>query len=98
VIVDLRPTSPTYCRWHAAELSAENRVAMYVPAGFAHGFLTLSEASEVLYLMSSRHVTEAARGVRWDDPTFRIEWPARPQVISERDRLYPDYTPGGGGA
>ncbi|MBY0307950.1 MAG: dTDP-4-dehydrorhamnose 3,5-epimerase [Phycisphaerales bacterium] len=98
VIVDLRPSSPTYCRWHAVELSAGNRLALYVPAGFAHGFLTMSEASEVLYLMSRPHMPEAARGVRWDDPHFGIEWPAQPRIISRRDEEYPDYEPDGPGA
>jgi dTDP-4-dehydrorhamnose 3,5-epimerase len=93
VIVDLRPASPTYCRWFAVELTARNRSALYVPEGFAHGFQTLEPETEVLYMMSAAHVPEAARGVRWDDPAFGIEWPPGPRVMSERDRTYPDFVP-----
>ena len=92
VIVDLRPDSPTFCRWFAVELTAHNRTALYVPSGFANGFQTLEPESEVLYLMSTPYVVEAARGVRWDDPAFAIDWPpAARRVISERDRTYPDF-------
>ncbi len=93
VAVDLRPDSSTYCQWHAVELTAENRHAYYIPAGLAHGFQTLSEDCEVLYQMGARYVPEAARGVRFDDPAFAIEWPrpAGELVISERDRSYPDF-------
>lgn len=91
VIVDLRPASPTHTRWFAAELTEDNHRALYVPEGFAHGFLTLTDDAEVLYLMSEFFVPDAARGVRWDDPAFGIEWPFDPVVISERDRTYPDY-------
>jgi len=94
VIIDLRPDSPTYCRWHGVELTAANRTALYIPAGFAHGFQTLESHAEVLYQMSSPYVPDAARGVRWDDPLFAIEWPrAGRRVMSERDRTYPDYVP-----
>jgi dTDP-4-dehydrorhamnose 3,5-epimerase len=95
VAVDLRQGSPTRCRWHGVELSAENRLAFYIPAGLAHGFQTLTEDCEVLYQMGHHYVPEAARGVRWDDPAFAIEWP-QPQgerVISDRDRRYPDFVP-----
>ena len=94
-IVDLRPESPTHRRWYGAELSAENGRALYVPPGLAHGFQTLEDASEVLYMMGHAYVPEAARGVRWDDPAFGIDWPAAPagRVISERDVSYPDYAP-----
>jgi dTDP-4-dehydrorhamnose 3,5-epimerase len=99
VIVDLRPGSPTHAGWFGVELSAATRTALYIPEGFAHGFQTLAPHSEVLYLMSSPYVPEAARGVRWDDPAFGIEWPpADARVISERDRAYPDHRPGGGDA
>jgi dTDP-4-dehydrorhamnose 3,5-epimerase len=93
--VDLRPDSPSHCRWHGAELSAENGHALYIPAGLAHGFQTLSQDSEVLYLMGHHYVAEAARGVRFDDPAFAISWPAplRARTVSERDASYPDYTP-----
>jgi dTDP-4-dehydrorhamnose 3,5-epimerase len=96
VIVDLRPASPTHARWYGARLDASNRSALYIPTGFAHGFQTLEPDSEVLYLMSSPYVPEAARGVRWDDPAFGIDWPeASRRVINERDRTYPDYAEGG---
>ena len=92
VIVDLRPDSATHLRWHGVELSAENGRALYVPVGFAHGFQTLQDASEVLYMMGHEYVPAAASGVRWDDPAFGIRWPpAARRIISERDRSYPDY-------
>jgi dTDP-4-dehydrorhamnose 3,5-epimerase len=94
VAVDLRPDSPTRGRWAGVELTAENRRALYVPEGFAHGFQTLVDAAEVLYQISAPFVPEAARGVRWDDPAFGIEWPeAAERVINERDRTYPDFRP-----
>lgn len=91
VAVDLRPDSPTFCRWTAAELTAENRRALYIPEGCAHGFLTLEDNTEVFYQMSEFYHPEAARGVRWNDPAFGIVWPAEVTVISERDRSYPDF-------
>jgi dTDP-4-dehydrorhamnose 3,5-epimerase len=93
VAVDLRLDSPTFRRWHGVELSAENRLAYYIPAGLAHGFQTLTEGSEVLYQMGHSYVPEAARGVRFDDPAFAIEWraPAGSLTLSERDRSYPDF-------
>jgi len=95
VAVDVRPDSSTYRRWHAVELSAEDRRAFYIPAGLAHGFQTLTDDTEVLYQMGSRYVAEAARGVRWDDPALAIEWP-KPQagrIISVRDASFPDLQP-----
>lgn len=91
VIIDLRPHSPTFTQWHAETLSAENRTMLYIPGGFAHGFLTLEDHTEVLYQMSEFYYPDSARGVRWDDPTFAIEWPAEPRLISNRDRGYPDF-------
>ena len=94
VAVDLRPGSPTNGHWHGVELSAENGLAFYIPAGLAHGFQTLTDDSEVHYLMGDPYVPDAARGVRWDDPAFAIQWPAPPaggRVISERDACYPDH-------
>jgi dTDP-4-dehydrorhamnose 3,5-epimerase len=88
VIVDLRPTSPTQWRWHALELNADNRLAFYVPAGFAHGFQTLADDSEVLYQMSESYFPDRARGVRWDDPKLDIRWPLPDPVLSPRDRSY----------
>jgi dTDP-4-dehydrorhamnose 3,5-epimerase len=95
VAVDLRPDSPAFRRWHGVELSAENRRAYYIPAGLAHGFQTLTNDCEVLYQMGHRYVLEMARGVRWDDPAFAIEWPAvrDERIISQRDRAYPDFQP-----
>ncbi len=95
VAVDLRPDSETYCQWHGVELSAENGHSLYIPAGLAHGFQTLTDDCEVLYQMGHRYVPEAARGVRFDDPAFTIQWPAprKGLVISERDRSYPDFVP-----
>ena len=90
VLLDLRPASPSYRKWIARELTAENRRSVYVPEGFAHGFLTLTDDTEVLYLISAPHAPALVRGVRWNDPAFGIEWPRSPAVISERDRTYPD--------
>lgn len=91
VIIDLRPHSPTFTQWHAVTLSAENRTMLYIPGGFAHGFLTLEDHTEVLYQMSEFYYPDSARGVRWNDPTFAVEWPAEPRLISNRDRGYPDF-------
>jgi dTDP-4-dehydrorhamnose 3,5-epimerase len=91
VVVDLRRDSPTFKAWIGVALSARERNMLYVPEGCAHGFLTLEDRSEVFYQMSEFYHPEAARGVRWDDPAFQIAWPAAPQVISERDRTYPDF-------
>jgi len=78
-------------RWIGVELSAENYRMMYVPKGFAHGFLTLQDRSEVFYQMSEFYVPELARGVRWNDPAFAIEWPIEAIVITEKDRGYADF-------
>jgi dTDP-4-dehydrorhamnose 3,5-epimerase len=92
VIVDLRPDSRTFSEWIAVELTAENRRTLYVPQGFAHGYQTLEDQTEVWYQMSVPYWPEAARGFRWDDPRFGIGWPAvRRRVISERDRHWPDF-------
>ena len=93
VIVDLRPGSSTYLKSFAAELSAENHRSLYIPEGFAHGFLTLTDESEVFYQMSEFYAPEAARGLRWNDPLLAIDWPGPVIVISDRDRTYPDFTP-----
>lgn len=90
-IIDLRRRSPTFKRWIAVELTAENRLALHVPKGFAHGFLTLEDASEVLYQMSTAHVPASARGVRWNDVAFGIDWPDTVRVINERDQTFPDF-------
>ncbi|MFZ5718533.1 MAG: dTDP-4-dehydrorhamnose 3,5-epimerase [Pseudomonadota bacterium] len=91
VAVDLRPGSPTYCRWTGAELSADNRAAMFIPEGVAHGFLTLEPDTDVLYQIAPAYSPGHEAGVRWDDPAFAIAWPAAPEVISPRDAQYPDY-------
>jgi len=93
VAVDLRPGSPTRHRWFGAELSAETGRSLLIGPGFAHGFQTLLEDTEVLYAMDAPYVGEAASGVRWDDPAFAIQWPAAPaggRTMSERDAAYPD--------
>lgn len=92
VLVDIRPSSPTYLRWTAVELSAENHLGLYAPKGTAHGYLTLKDGSEVLYLVSERFTLEADRGARWDDPAFGIAWPFEPAVISAKDSGHPDFT------
>jgi len=90
VAVDLRPDSPSFKQWVGHELTEDNRRALYVPRGFAHGFLTLADATEVEYQISTPYVPDAARGVRWDDPFLGIDWPAPVEVISARDRDYAD--------
>lgn len=92
VLLDLRPQSPTFRRWIARELTAENRLALYVPEGVAHGFQTLTNDTEVLYLIAQSYDPDLARGIRWNDPGFGIQWPLPPGLISERDRSYPDFT------
>jgi dTDP-4-dehydrorhamnose 3,5-epimerase len=91
VIVDLRPASPTFKRHLAVVLSAGNRRALYVPEGCAHGFQTLEDDTEVFYQMSAPYSADHARGVRWDDPAFGIEWPAAERNMADRDRAYPDF-------
>jgi len=91
VAIDLRPDSPTFTQWVGTILSAENRRALFVPEGCAHGFLTLADNSEVFYQMSEFYHPELSRGVRYNDPAFRIEWPGTIEVISERDNTYPGF-------
>ena len=91
VVIDLRPASPSFRKWVGVELTADNHKSLYVPEGCAHGFLTLAEDTEVFYLMSESYHSELASGVRWDDPAFGVIWPAEVDVISERDRTYPDF-------
>ena len=91
VALDLRSHSPTYKAWVAATLTAENRQMLYVPEGCAHGFMTLEENTEVCYQMSEYYNAESGRGVRWNDPAFRIAWPGKVEVISERDRNYSNF-------
>lgn len=91
VIIDLRPESRTYCAWTAVELTAENYRMLYVPEGFAHGFQTLEDNTEVFYQMFEFYSPEHAGGVRWDDPAFGITWPLPAPVMSGKDRAYPFY-------
>jgi dTDP-4-dehydrorhamnose 3,5-epimerase len=93
VIVDLRKASATYRQWIAVELGADNHRMLYVPEGFAHGFQTLEDASEVFYQMSETFRPEASRGVRWNDPAFGIDWPLANPTVSARDADYPDFAP-----
>jgi dTDP-4-dehydrorhamnose 3,5-epimerase len=90
VILDLRAGSPSFGQWYGAELSAENRRMMYVPRGFAHGFVTLSDDTEAVYLVSAFYSPENERGVRFDDPAHGISWPTGPAEISDKDRKWPD--------
>lgn len=92
VIIDLRPNSPTYCQWTAAELHAGDGKMLYIPCGFAHGFQTLEDDTTVSYIMGEAYHPEAAAGVRWNDPAFNIAWPEGLQaVISDKDSGYPDF-------
>jgi dTDP-4-dehydrorhamnose 3,5-epimerase len=88
VVVDLRPESSTFRRWLSRRLSAEEATAIFIPEGCAHGFLTLTPETDILYHMSRPYVGGKARGFRWDDPEFAIEWPAEPRVISQADRKW----------
>jgi dTDP-4-dehydrorhamnose 3,5-epimerase len=93
VIVDLRPGSRTRGRWAGVELDAVSGRSLYVPEGFAHGFQTLEDDTDVLYMISTPYAPEAAAGVRWDDPVFGIEWPepSSARTVTERDRTWPDF-------
>jgi dTDP-4-dehydrorhamnose 3,5-epimerase len=91
VVIDLRPDSPTFKQWTGVFLTAADRNMVYVPHGCGHGFLTLENETEVFYQISEFYNAESARGVRWNDPAFQIVWPSKVQVISDRDRMYPDF-------
>ncbi len=91
VLLDLRADSGTFCRWQAMELTHDNGLAVYIPRGVAHGFQTLTDDVEVFYQMAERHCADAAAGVRWDDPTFAIDWPVRLPILSGRDAAYADF-------
>ena len=93
VVLDLRRGSPTYTRWAAVELSAHNGLQLYIPPGCAHGFQTLEDETEALYLISEFYAPELARGVRWNDPAFGIQWPLANPILSLRDLGYPDFAP-----
>lgn len=93
VVLDLRPGSRTFGRSFGAELSASNRRMMYVPKGFAHGFVTLTDDVEAIYLVDETYAPELERGIRWDDPAFGLQWPIAPVVVSDKDRRHPDFDP-----
>src|SRR4030081_3266971 len=89
VIVDMRTVSPTYRRWFGTDLTVDNRRSLFIPPGFAHGFVSLTDDAEVYYMISVAHAPSFSRGLRWNDPAFAIEWPLAPVVISARDAGYP---------
>ena len=93
VALDLRPDSPTYLRWTAAELSGQNGLAVLIPAGVAHGFLTLEADTDILYQIDRAHDPSVDLAVRWNDPLFSIKWPGEPDVIAPSDASLPDFTP-----
>ena len=93
VILDLREDSPTFGKHFGIELTAENRTMLYVPKGFAHGFITLEDDTEALYFVDEFYSPELERGVRWNDPRFGMKWPLEPAVVSEKDRSHHDFDP-----
>jgi dTDP-4-dehydrorhamnose 3,5-epimerase len=96
VIVDIRAGSPTYRHWFAVELTGGNRRSLFIPPGFAHGFMSLTDNTEVYYMISVAHAPVFSRGLRWSDPAFGIEWPMPPSVISSRDGAHPLLAISGG--
>lgn len=91
VIIDLRSDSSTYKQWFGITLSAENYKMLYVPENFGHGFITLEDDTEVTYQVSQFYTPGAEKGIRWDDPTFNIQWPVAPVIISDKDRSHTDF-------
>jgi len=91
VIIDLRPDSSTFKQWISLEMTSENKKMIYIPEHFAHGFITLEDNTEVFYQMSEFYAPDFARGIRWNDPVFRIQWPIEPVTLSEADRNFPDF-------
>jgi dTDP-4-dehydrorhamnose 3,5-epimerase len=91
VVVDLRPDSRTFKQWFGVELTADNGRLLYAPEGTAHGYLTLTSDTELIYMTSCPYAAQAARGVRFDDPAFGIEWPAAVRLVSQADRSWPDF-------
>lgn len=92
VAIDLRSGSPAFKKWVGYDLTADNRRMLYIPAGFAHGFATLADDTEVIYQMAEIYDPAAARGVRWNDPAFAVKWPVEVGIVNERDAGYPDFT------
>ncbi len=93
VVLDLRPGSSTFGQWFGIELTAESRTALYIPRGFAHGFITLADNTEATYMTHGVYTPALERGVRWNDPRFAIDWPIQPEVMADRDRNFPDFDP-----
>jgi len=91
VIIDLRKDSPTYMKWDSFILSRENRQWLYIPKGFAHGYLTLTDDADIFYQISQFYVKDSESGIRWDDPAFDIFWLKEPLIMSEKDSNYPDF-------
>lgn len=91
VMVDIRKGSKTYGQWFGTELSAENRKMLYIPEGFAHGFISLTDDSEILYMVSSAYAGQAEGTLRWNDPFHQIEWPFTPSIISDKDKIAEDW-------
>lgn len=90
-IIDLRPESPTYLKWQGFELTQDNKRMLYVPQGFAHSYLTLTDDTEVFYMVSAFYAPGAEKGIRYNDPAFNIEWPVPIEVISDKDAAHPDF-------
>lgn len=93
VILDLRPQSKTYLEWFGAKLTSKNNRLLYIPKGLAHGFQTLEDDTLVYYMISEKYAPAYARGVRWNDPAFKIKWPLKEVIISKKDENWPDYKP-----
>ena len=91
VIIDLRPESPTYKQWMGVELTADNYTLLFVPEDFAHGFITLMDNTEITYQVSQFYTPGSEKGIRFNDPTFNIQWPLEVSVISDKDRTWPDF-------
>lgn len=91
--LDLRPNSPTFGKWYSAELTSENRKMVYIPKGFAHGFLTLEDDTEMLYMVTEFYSPEFERVIRWNDPKFKMKWPHKPRFITDKDSKQPDFDP-----
>jgi dTDP-4-dehydrorhamnose 3,5-epimerase len=92
VLVDLRPSSPTYLQWYGVELTAESGAMLYVPEACAHGYLALEDHTEVMYPVTCAYRPDAERGIRWNDPAFRIRWPdVGPLTLSPKDQAWPDF-------
>ncbi len=90
-IIDVRPDSSTYMQWMGVELNEQNYRMLYVPEGFAHGFITLEDETEVTYQVSEFYTPGAEKGIRWNDSTFNIDWPVDPRILSEKDKSWPDF-------